>query len=229
VFRYVASAGIAAALLISIAVLLNQYVWTADSPAIVGVSDLSSDSRPPAQESDCSDLAETRLSATPSPLEYEVIIAAIRYELGTTPNAILVNQAFHVTPQDLARLGGFAERQRLEYSRIIEPSVIQALELLSPGSSEFEADRFSNLPVIIATEDQVTELFENRDPEDVSHIIGEYTILRFSRAGIGCSLQQAAIYTTTSCGSLCGGGGILVLELLDGQWQVVGSTILWVS
>jgi len=181
------------------------------------------------RESGCAVLAKTRLSPTPSSLEYEVILAAIRYELRTTSNAILVAQTLHVAPQDLARLAGFADRQRLQFSRIIEPSVIQALQLLSRDSSELEADRFSNLPVIIATEDQVAELFKNRDAQDVWQIIGEYRILRFSRPGIGCSLQQAAIYTTISCGPLCGGGGILVLELVEGQWQVVESAPLWVS
>ena len=228
-FRYVASAGIATALLIGIAILFHEYVWPSSSPAIFDVTDLGSDSGTSEQIPDCAGLAETRLSPTPSPLEYEIIVAAIRYELRNTSNAILVNESLPIAGQDHARLVGFAEKQRLEFSRIIEPSVIQALELLSRNSSEFETDRFSNLQVVIATEDQVTELFEDRDPSAVREIIGEYLILRVSRAGIGCSLHQAAIYTTILCGSLCGGGGILVLELIEGQWQVVGSETLWIS
>lgn len=57
-------------------------------------------------------------------------------------------------------------------------------------------------------------------------IIGNVTI---SRVAFNDDKTKACVYSQISCGQECGGGHIIFLEKMNGDWIIKGKTELWVS
>lgn len=54
-------------------------------------------------------------------------------------------------------------------------------------------------------------------------------ILSFSNIGFSKDRQQALVYFSYYCGSLCAGGSFMILQKKNGKWGVVRENQLWVS
>ena len=51
----------------------------------------------------------------------------------------------------------------------------------------------------------------------------------FSAIGFDATRSTALLYTSHSCGSLCGSGNLVTLRRTGGRWQVADAAMLWVS
>jgi hypothetical protein len=51
----------------------------------------------------------------------------------------------------------------------------------------------------------------------------------FSAIGFDAARSTALLYTSHSCGSLCGSGNLVTLRRTNGRWQVAEAQMLWVS
>lgn len=58
---------------------------------------------------------------------------------------------------------------------------------------------------------------------------GFVTHWRVSPVGFSEDGRFAVIYADSYCGGLCGWGGIILFEIIDGKWSVIGDKTMWVS
>lgn len=82
------------------------------------------------------------------------------------------------------------------------------------SDAEF-ADYFGN------TDSTAWERFE---AQYNAHAFGSY-----SRVGFNGDGTQALVYRGVVCGVLCGSGGYVLLEKVNGVWEIVGETEVWMS
>lgn len=69
-----------------------------------------------------------------------------------------------------------------------------------------------------------TTAWDRFEAEYGAHAFGAY-----SRVGLNGDATQALVYRGVVCGVLCGSGGYVLLEKVDGAWQVVGEHEVWMS
>jgi hypothetical protein len=58
---------------------------------------------------------------------------------------------------------------------------------------------------------------------------GASGIIYLSHIGFDSALGEAIIYTSFSCGALCGSGQLYILRKKQGRWEVTGNSIVWAS
>jgi hypothetical protein len=177
-------------------------------------------------EESCSQNEHLRLAASPSELERTVIFAAVSSV--AKGQSVLVGQTTTLDDHALDALQRHVKFQHLKFERVVEPSAVDALRFLAKDRVPIEVSD-SNIGVKIVSSLEAAEIVAER----IGHTkrVDSYgpSILRTSRAGIGCSLSHAIVYVSMSCGSLCGRGELIELELFDNVWRVIGTILLWVS
>lgn len=97
---------------------------------------------------------------------------------------------------------------------------------LSADESRLDRTRFADLPVVLVSEAEIDNVFANKGGWNA---LGATAIVRFSRIGFSCDGRQAVMYRSESCGSLCGGGDLVILEADGDRWKVVQNIVLWIS
>lgn len=58
---------------------------------------------------------------------------------------------------------------------------------------------------------------------------GARNLLRFSRVGYNYKITNALVYVEHLCGIECSSGRFIALRLMDDQWVVKGSNLIWVA
>lgn len=97
---------------------------------------------------------------------------------------------------------------------------------LSGDQMLLSRESFEDLPIVLTNEVEIDDVFQNKGGWSA---LGASMIVRFSRIGFSCDLNQALLYRSQSCGPLCGHGDLVVLELDDGEWRIVSILPLWIS
>jgi hypothetical protein len=69
-----------------------------------------------------------------------------------------------------------------------------------------------------------TTAWDRFEAEYGAHAFGAY-----SRVGFNGDATQALLYRGVVCGVLCGSGGYVLLEKVDGAWQVIREYEVWMS
>ncbi len=97
---------------------------------------------------------------------------------------------------------------------------------MSADQTPLAQENFEDLPIVLTSQAEIDDVFQNKGGWSA---LGASSILRFSRIGFNCSRDQALLYQSQSCGRLCGGGELLILEKDAEQWQTVSTLSLWIS
>lgn len=107
-------------------------------------------------------------------------------------------------------------------------------DLLAIGvePAPFPADLETNRPYHIITDEEWAGYFGSIDTTAWERFEATYDAHAFgsySRVGLNGDATQALLYRGVVCGVLCGSGGYVLLEKVDGAWQVVGEYEVWMS
>jgi hypothetical protein len=54
-------------------------------------------------------------------------------------------------------------------------------------------------------------------------------VIQVSRIGFNRARDEAIVYTVSNCGSLCAGGDVFLLRLVNGNWTIIEWLNIWVS
>ncbi len=108
----------------------------------------------------------------------------------------------------------------------LSPDAVNNFLRLSGDQMLLNRESFEDLPIVLTNEVEIDDVFQNKGGWSA---LGASMIVRFSRIGFSCDLDQALLYRSQSCGPLCGYGDLVVLELDDGEWRIVSILMLWIS
>jgi hypothetical protein len=106
--------------------------------------------------------------------------------------------------------------------------------LLSVGGEEiaFPSDLETGGPYQLITDEAWAGYFGGIDSTAWERFEADYGAQGFatySRVGFNRDTTQALLYRGVVCGVLCGNGGYVLLEKVDGVWQIVGEYEVWMS
>jgi hypothetical protein len=84
----------------------------------------------------------------------------------------------------------------------------------------------------LITDEEWSGYFANTDStawERFEEQYGTNAFGSYSRVGFNGDGTQALVYRGVVCGVLCGSGGYVLFEKVNGAWQMVGQTEVWMS
>ena len=144
---------------------------------------------------------------------------------------IFIPEATQVSERHVPRDDASIRRLRAEIlesrERVtLSPDALSNFLRMSSDQTPFSKEQFDDLPIVLSSEREIDDVFENKGGWSA---LGVSTILRFSRIGFSCDRSQALLYRSLSCGRLCGGGDLVILEKDNNGWRAVLNISLWVS
>jgi len=223
--RYLVSAVVALAAVAALA-LIYAGVLNRSNPALAAAVPLplehKTDSTAIDDDALCVDVADVRLGAVPSELEYAAIRAAVAHELAGRPETTYILKGVSVPAGSIDQ---YVLEQRLKFARVVAPSIVQGLRYLSEEPVELDPQRFDGLRLLFATPDHFAELPDTFDMKRWEQL-GYPRILSVSRAGIDCTLSNAFVYVRLDTGFRSGASTLVELSASDGSWSVVHSELL---
>jgi len=160
-------------------------------------------------------------------LEYENYsksIDSLKLKLDTAKLYVFINDSLISFPENRNRVKSMTEYQPFKLNfpetdtafrqllvKLIDSTISKPLDILKLKSIyNYKVDYISN---------------RNNYSNSIIKI-GKVTI---SRPAFSKDLKRACIYSEIICGGECGGGSIIFLRKVNGQWKIEGQRELWVS
>ena len=144
---------------------------------------------------------------------------------------ILVYEGFEIPEVSLSPSDFSIERLQAEIVKSgedlkLSPDTVANFSRMSTDVISLDRQQFLDLPLVLASQAEISDVFAK---DDGWAALGTSNIVRFSRIGFSCQRNQALVYESQSCGSLCGSGGLLILKKDEDRWRVVLGILLWIS
>ena len=155
--------------------------------------------------------------------------AALGFAVSRSDHGILVrsDSVSHERDPDLAaRLEFLCTRQSdCAVPVRVHPSTIKDFNAVQEQTEHISDRRLPGIAVIAPSEFE--RIVAERAGRDVNTDLP--VLIHISPAGFSSDRQQALLFVTESCGSLCGGGWYLLLDRRHGSWSLTHALLDWIS
>lgn len=114
----------------------------------------------------------------------------------------------------------------------VDQATVDSFLVRNDASYPLRPDMNVGLPYVLLTDEQVKQIFDiNTSGWDVfyTRYPNSPGLTSVSRVGFNADFTQALVYIGTQSHWLVGSGYYVLLEKVDGKWQIIGEVMVWIS